>query len=140
VKTIFPDLDIDTLGLKVPATLMHMHSINVTLETAPSADEVHELLAGEERTFLIPEHMDVDGAGKLKEFALDRGRPRGDIWENAIWGESISMEGNDCYLFQAIHQESDVVPENIDALRAVTGQADRQESMETTNEALGIGL
>jgi glyceraldehyde-3-phosphate dehydrogenase (NAD(P)) len=140
VKTIFPDLDIDTLGLKVPATLMHMHSINVTLETAPSADEVRELLAGEERTFLIPEHMDVDGAGKLKEFALDRGRPRGDIWENAIWGESISMEGNDCYLFQAIHQESDVVPENIDALRAVTGQADRQESMETTNEALGIGL
>jgi len=140
VKTIFPDLDVDTLGLKVPATLMHMHSINVTLEAAPSADEVRDLLDDEERTFLIPEHMDVDGAGKLKEFALDRGRPRGDIWENAIWEESISMEGTDLYLFQAIHQESDVVPENVDALRAVTGQADREESMETTNESLGVGL
>ena len=140
VKTIFPDLDVDTLGLKVPATLMHMHSINVTLEAAPSADEVRDLLDDEERTFLIPEHMDVDGAGKLKEFALDRGRPRGDIWENAIWEESISMEGTDLYLFQAIHQESDVVPENVDALRAVTGQADREESMDTTNESLGVGL
>ena len=31
VNTIFPELRIDTLGLKVPATLMHTHSVNVTL-------------------------------------------------------------------------------------------------------------
>jgi glyceraldehyde-3-phosphate dehydrogenase (NAD(P)) len=128
----------------VPATLMHTHSVNVQLETddddAPTADEVRELLDGEDRLFLIPGEYDIDGAGKLKEFALDRGRPRGDLWENCIWSESLTVEGSDLYLFQAIHQESDVVPENIDAIRAVLGEADAAESMATTDETMGVGL
>ncbi|MDF9747431.1 type II glyceraldehyde-3-phosphate dehydrogenase [Natrinema salsiterrestre] len=140
VETIFPDLDIDTLGMKVPATQMHMHSLNVTLEEEVDAADVRELFADESRLFSIPERMDIDGSGKLKEYALDAGRPRGDIWENCIWEESISTVGRDFYCFQAIHQESDVVPENVDAIRAVTGAADAQESIETTDETLGIGL
>jgi glyceraldehyde-3-phosphate dehydrogenase (NAD(P)) len=140
VNTIFPDLDIDTLGLKVPATLMHMHSINVTLEDRPSADAVRDLLAGESRTFVIPEHLDIDGAGKLKEYAMDRDRPRADVWENCIWGESITMEDDDLYLFQAIHQESDVVPENVDAIRAVLGTDGQESSIAKTNDAMGVGL
>ncbi|UPM42337.1 type II glyceraldehyde-3-phosphate dehydrogenase [Halocatena salina] len=140
VNTVFPDLDIDTLGMKVPATLMHVHSVNVTLESSPTAADVRDLLREESRLFLVPESMAIDGAGKLKEFAHDAGRPRGDVWENCIWEESISMEGDDLYLFEAIHQESDVVPENIDAIRAVTETADASESIATTNETLGIGL
>ncbi|OLZ42201.1 glyceraldehyde-3-phosphate dehydrogenase [Natrinema saccharevitans] len=140
VETIFDDLDIDTLGMKVPATLMHMHSLNVTVAEEVDAAEVRELLADESRLFLIPERLDIDGSGKLKEYAMDAGRPRGDIWENCIWEESISTVGDDLYLFQGIHQESDVVPENVDAIRAVTGSADAAESIETTNETLGIGL
>ncbi|ADD05710.1 glyceraldehyde-3-phosphate dehydrogenase (NAD(P)) (phosphorylating) [Natrialba magadii ATCC 43099] len=140
VETIFDDLDIDTLGMKVPATQMHMHSLNVTLEEEVDAADVRDLFADESRLFLIPEHMAIDGSGKLKEYALDAGRPRGDVWENAIWEESISTVGRDLYLFQGIHQESDVVPENIDAVRAVLGTADAEESIETTDETLGIGL
>jgi glyceraldehyde-3-phosphate dehydrogenase (NAD(P)) len=141
VNTIFPDLNIDTLGMKVPATLMHTHSINVTLSNAPdSADAVRDLLAKESRLFLVPERHAIDGAGKLKEFAYDIGRPRGDLWENCIWEQSISIEGDDLYLFQAIHQESDVVPENVDAIRAVLGAADREESMARTDETMGVGL
>ena len=140
VNTIFPDLDIDTLGLKVPATLMHTHSVNVTLNSTPDAEAVRELLDEQTRTFLVPEGSGIDGAGALKEFAMDRDRPRADIWENCIWAESVSMEGSDLYLFQAIHQESDVVPENVDAIRAVLGTADARESIERTNETMGIGF
>ena len=43
-------------------------------------------------------------------------------------------------LFQAIHQESDVVPENVDAIRAVAGTADAAESIATTDDALGMGF
>jgi glyceraldehyde-3-phosphate dehydrogenase (NAD(P)) len=71
---------------------------------------------------------------------MDRGRPRGDLWENCIWAESVSMEGSDLYLFQAIHQESDVVPENVDAIRAVLETADAAESIERTNETMGMGI
>ena len=140
VQTIFPDLAIDTLGVKVPATLMHLHSVNATLETAADAGAVRELLADEPRIHVIPETAGIDGAGKLKEFALDAGRPRGDLWENCLWGASVSTRGRDLYCFQAIHQESDVVPENIDAIRAMTGLADAAESRERTDEALGMGL
>ena len=138
-NTIFPDLAIDTLGLKVPATLMHVHSVNVTLEDPPDdGDAVRNLLADERRTFVIPEWLDLEGAGAIKEYAQDAGRPRGDIWENCIWGESVTLEGDDLYLFQAIHQEADVVPENVDAIRAVLGAADREESMARTDEAMGL--
>ncbi|MFW6046014.1 MAG: type II glyceraldehyde-3-phosphate dehydrogenase [Natronomonas sp.] len=140
VNTIFPDLAIDTLGLKVPATLMHTHSVNVTLEDTPNAQAVRDHLAEEDRLFLVPADYDIDGAGALKEFAMDRGRPRGDLWENCIWSESISMEGRDLYLFQAIHQESDVVPENVDAIRAVLETATADESTAMTDEALGVGF
>jgi len=61
------------------------------------------------------------------------------LYENQVWGDSITMEGNQLYLFQAIHRESDVVPENIDAVRAVMGTADAEESITRTNEIMGIG-
>jgi len=150
VNTIFPDLEIDTLGLKVPATLMHTHSVNVTLRSRPTASEVRDLLAAEPRIFLIPAGLGLDGAGTLTEFAGDRGRPRADLWENCLWSESITVESgpstdragggavSDLYLFQAIHQESDVVPENVDAIRAMTGAATRAESTARTDDALGL--
>jgi len=139
VNTIFPDLAIDTLGLKVPATLMHMHSVNVTLEAEPTAEAVTALLADEPRIFLATPDLGVDGTAAAKELALDAGRPRGDLWENCVWSESITVEGSDLYCFQAIHQESDVVPENVDAVRAITDAMDAEESMATTDEALGVG-
>jgi glyceraldehyde-3-phosphate dehydrogenase (NAD(P)) len=140
VNTVFPGLDIDTLGMKVPATLMHTHSVNVTLESEADAAAVRDLFADETRLFLIPETADIDGSGRLKEFAHDAGRPRGDLWENCIWAASVTVEGRDLYLFQAIHQESDVVPENVDAVRALTGTANAAESMATTEDAMGVGI
>ncbi|MFB6126236.1 MAG: type II glyceraldehyde-3-phosphate dehydrogenase [Halolamina sp.] len=140
VREIFPDLDIDTLGVKVPATLMHLHALNVTLDAEPDADAVADLLSAEPRLFLVPERAGIDGTGKLKEFAMDTGRPRGDLWENCIWENSVSVSGSDLYLFQSIHQESDVIPENVDAVRALASTTDKAESMATTDERLGIGL
>jgi glyceraldehyde-3-phosphate dehydrogenase (NAD(P)) len=140
VQTIFSDLSIDTLGLKVPATLMHVHSLNVTLESDVTAAHVRQLLEDESRVYVIAEGLGIDGAGKLKDFALDAGRPRGDLWENCVWGESIAVEGRDLYLFQAIHQESDVIPENVDAIRAMMDVAGKAESVATTDEYLGVGI
>ena len=42
-------------------------------------------------------------------------------------------------VYQAIHQESDVVPENIDAIRAMCNiESDSSKSVKKTNQALGI--
>ncbi len=140
VQTIFPDLSIETMGVTVPATLMHLHGVNVTLDATPDVDAVRERLARESRLFVVPERLRIDGCGELRECARDAGRPRGDIWENCVWGESIAVEGSDFYCFQAIHQEADVVPENIDALRAMFGLADARESIARTNDSLGLSF
>ena len=140
VNTVIPDVTVDTLGLTVPATQMHTHSLNVTLETEADTESVRQLLRDENRTFLIPEDAAIDGAGKLKEFARDVGRPRGDLWENCIWERSINVVGRDLYLFQNVHQEADVVPENVDAIRAMCTDVPAETSVARTNESLGVGL
>jgi glyceraldehyde-3-phosphate dehydrogenase (NAD(P)) len=140
VNTVLPDVDVDTAALKAPVTAMHTHSVNVTLETEPSTARVRDLLADESRVFLIPEAAGIDGAGALKDYAADIGRPRGDLWENCVWEESISVEGRDLYLFQNVHQEADVVPENVDAIRALVTDTSREESVAQTDDSLGIGF
>jgi glyceraldehyde-3-phosphate dehydrogenase (NAD(P)) len=43
------------------------------------------------------------------------------------------------YFFQAIHQESIVVPENVDAIRAMMElESDGAKSIEKTNKAIGL--
>lgn len=140
VNEILPDIDIDTAALKAPMTAMHTHSVNVTLNTKPSAAAVRDLFSEQSRVFQIPEIAGIDGAGALKDYASDLGRPRGDIWENCVWEESVSVEGRDMYLFQNVHQEADVVPENVDAIRALATDLSRSESVARTNKALGVGF
>ncbi len=49
------------------------------------------------------------------------------------------LDGKEFYCFQAIHQEADVIPENIDCIRALMGTVkDPEESIRMTNEALGL--
>lgn len=135
VRTVM-DVDIMTTGFKVPATLMHVHSLNV--ETDASYDEVIDTLEDESRVRFVEPEDGVSSTAEVKEMMLDAGRPRGDAWENMVWRDSVTVEDGELYLFQAIHQESDVVPENVDAVRALAGTADRDESVTKTNETMGI--
>ena len=49
------------------------------------------------------------------------------------------MVDNEVFLMQAIHQESDVVPENIDCIRSMLEMVDdNMKSIGMTNKALGL--
>ena len=66
-------------------------------------------------------------------------RPRNDIPELVVFEESVSVDGDEVILFQAVHQESIVVPENIDAIRALAGTAKTaEETISKTDRALGL--
>ena len=56
-----------------------------------------------------------------------------------VWKESIKVTGTRINFIQAVHQESDVVPENIDAIRAMFDLCDREDSISRTDSALRIG-
>ena len=70
---------------------------------------------------------------------MDLGRQRSDLWENCIFEDSIYANKNELCFFQAIHQEADVVVENIDAIRAMMGgEEDAAKSITATNAALNF--
>jgi glyceraldehyde-3-phosphate dehydrogenase (NAD(P)) len=141
VQTVLPKIDIDTAAMKVPTTLMHMHFVNMTLKNKPTRDEALAALKKWPRLWLIPSWYNIKFTGDAIEFGREMGRPRNDIMENAIWEESVTVDPQGEFnVFQAIHQESDVVPENIDCIRAMTGiEKDGMRSMDKTNKALAIG-
>jgi len=58
--------------------------------------------------------------------------------EVLVFEDSVYVNGNELFLTYAVHQESIVVPENIDAIRAVMGLASAEESIKITNATLQI--
>ncbi|CAJ35964.1 type II glyceraldehyde-3-phosphate dehydrogenase [Methanocella arvoryzae] len=141
VNTVLPHIKIDTVAVKLPTTLMHMHYVNMNLNKTPSREDVIATLKQYPRIWLIPPWLNIKSTADVIEFGRELGRPRNDMMENVIWEESVSVDKEgELNLFQAIHQESDVIPENIDCIRAMTGiEKDGAKSMEKTNKTLGLG-
>ena len=79
------------------------------------------------------------GNASLFKYARDLGNPRGDMYEIAVWEESIVESGDDVMFAINIPQEAVVIPENIDAVRAATGmQTTREEGTAATNKYLNM--
>ena len=73
------------------------------------------------------------------ELMKDLGRPRGDMWEVALWEDILTVNGNELYYTYQIYNEAIVVPENIDAIRALAGTVERGDaSIRITDEALDM--
>ncbi|MGI0132220.1 MAG: type II glyceraldehyde-3-phosphate dehydrogenase [Thermoplasmata archaeon] len=140
VRTIFPDLPLVTTAVVVPTTLMHVHVNHVRLARPPEGPrDVVEAFRASPRFHLFAGWEKVDGTPQVMEYARDRGGSRQDVMENVVWENGVNVEGKDLYFFQAIHQESIVVPENIDAIRAMFDLTpDADASIRMTDMALGI--
>ena len=138
VQTVLPDINIFTTAMSVPTTLMHMHSLIVDLKKEASTEEILDLWRKTTRIRIVRNSERVRSTAEVMEFAKELGRSRGDMFEICIWEEGVGVEGKKLFYLQAIHQESDVVLENIDAIRAMTGFKDAKKSIEMTNKSLGI--
>ena len=139
VQSVLPDVNIVTTAFKVPTTLMHVHSIAIELQDSVSEEAIREALAAEPRIMLIDSADGFTSTAKIIEFAREL-RLRYDLYENVVWSDSIGIVDGELYVTQAINQESIVVPENIDAIRAMLELKDKEESIRTTNETLKIGV
>jgi glyceraldehyde-3-phosphate dehydrogenase (NAD(P)) len=140
VQTIYPKLPIATTAVVVPTTLMHVHVNHLRLARPPAnADEVLGRFHHAHRFHIFEAWERADGTPQVMEYARDRGGARADLMENVLWQQGVRLDGADLYFFQAIHQESIVIPENVDAIRAMLGLApDGPSSIALTDRALGI--
>ena len=147
VQTVIAGLNIQTMAVKVPTTIMHVHCIIAELNSEPEVSRVLELWENTPRIDLIEGFLknkdskirNLPGTAEIMELARDSLYTRGDLNQIAIWKDGVHSFGKKLYYYQAIHQESDVVPENIDAIRAMCElESDPSKSIQKTNGALGI--
>ena len=137
VKSVLPNINITSAALIVPTTLMHLHTVNMEVNTDCTTEDIKKIFGSQSRIRFVGQG--ITSTAEIIEVARDIKRPRNDMWENCIWPESITVNEKELYFFQAIHQESIVVPENVDAIRAMMElESDSAKSIEKTNKAIGL--
>src|SRR3989440_10227139 len=142
VQSVLPKLNIHTIAVKVPTTIMHLHIVTVDLKKPATADAVLDVWKRFPRVAFVAGRDGVKSTAQIMEMARDLSRNRSDLYEIAVWRDGVHvLDGKRLFYFQAGHQESDVVPENIDAIRALLElQKDGHKSMGKTDRTLGIGI
>ena len=141
LRTILPDLDIVTMAAKGPFDLGHVHFTMVETTRPTSVDEVHGLLERAPRVAFIRAADGLGSQNAIVELMRDLGRPRADLWEVALWEDAIGVrpDGGEIYLTYHVPNEAIVIPETIDAIRAMTGlEPDGARSIAKTDASLGI--
>ncbi|MEM3736903.1 MAG: type II glyceraldehyde-3-phosphate dehydrogenase [Candidatus Bathyarchaeia archaeon] len=138
VNTVLPHLPFVTIAVKVPTTYMHVHAVMASLKTTATAEDVVKVLEDTTRIILVSKSDGLGSTADLFDYARDLGRPREDLYEICVWRESVTVIDGDLYYLQAVHQEADVIPENVDAIRASMNLSDADRSIKMTNATLGI--
>jgi glyceraldehyde-3-phosphate dehydrogenase (NAD(P)) len=139
VKTIMPWLNIQTMAVVTPTTLMHVHCIAVDLKRESNSEEVLGILKASPRVRLVSGKDGIKATGQVMELARDMGCPRGDMMDIIVWKDGLKVAGNQLFYYQAVHQESDVVPENVDCIRAMCKlEQDPLKSIAKTDKAIGL--
>ncbi|MBW2984383.1 type II glyceraldehyde-3-phosphate dehydrogenase [Candidatus Woesearchaeota archaeon] len=138
VQTVLKNMKVFTTALSVSTSLMHMHNLIVDLNKAATVDEILDIFKKTTRVRVVSNAAKVRSTAEIMELARDLGRNRGDMPEICVWKEGIGVQNKKLFYMQAVHQESDVICENIDAIRAMMGFKDGAKSIQMTNETMGI--
>jgi glyceraldehyde-3-phosphate dehydrogenase (NAD(P)) len=138
-KTVDADLDVVTIAIMVPETLGHLHSWSIELTREASKEEILSAFASSPRIVLIDSRSGLGAINAIKEWMADVGRDHANLYEVALWGDSLAVEGKEAFYNYVVDNQAIVIPETVDAIRALVGSADAKSSIARTNESLGIG-
>lgn len=138
-QTVLSDLDVITVAAKAAHTQSHLHYWIVELTRAATRDEVLEAFTAAPRIALVRMRDGLVALNSTVELMRDLGRPRGDLWEVALWEDVLAVHGREAIYTYQVFNEAIVVPETIDAIRALAGTVtDGQTSIAMTDRALGM--
>jgi glyceraldehyde-3-phosphate dehydrogenase (NAD(P)) len=139
-QTVDPELDVVTMAVMVPETLAHLHCWAVQLTRNASKEEVINAFRSSPRIALIRMRDGLTAINTVKELMADIGRPRDNLYEVGLWEDLVTVKGDEVFYAYMVDNQAIVIPETIDAIRALTGQEkNAHASIAKTNVALGIG-
>ena len=138
-QTIIPDLDVVTIAVVAAHTTSHLHAWSVELTRPASKDEVLAAFRAAPRIAFLRMSDGVVALNSTLEMMSDLGRPRGDMWEVGLWEDGLTVVGSELFYNYQVYNQAIVVPETIDAIRALTGiEKDGARSIARTDKALGV--
>ncbi|MBZ0231440.1 MAG: type II glyceraldehyde-3-phosphate dehydrogenase [Deltaproteobacteria bacterium] len=138
-QTVIEGLDIVTMAGAGPFNLSHIHFAMVETTRPVELDELRQALRDEPRIAFVRADQGLVALNSVIELMRDLRRPRGDLWEVAVWEDALASDGREVYLAFQVHNEAITIPESVDAIRALTGiERDGAASIAKTDAALGV--
>ena len=139
LMNIMPHIDATGLLVHTPVTHGHIITIVATPKHKTTPDEVIEAFEAHPRIRVVRIADGFTTNTSLFNYARFLGHKRGDMYEVGLFEETVGMSGEDVMFAVNIPQESVVIPETIDGIRAALRlQEDRLEAVGMTNQYLGM--
>lgn len=138
-QSVDPELDVVTMAVKVPETIGHVHYWTVQLTRRTERGEVLHAFRTSSRIALISWRDGLSGINTVRELMADLCRPRENLYEVALWEDMLTVQGDEAFYAYLVDNQAIVIPETIDAIRALTVlETDANASIAKTNASLGI--
>jgi len=140
LMTIMPHVEATGILVHTPVTHGHIITVVASGKKKITRQMALEAFSTHPRIRIVRIDDGFLGNASLFRYARDLGNPRGDMYEIAMWEDSIVESGDDIMFAINIPQEAVTIPETIDAIRAATKmQTTREEGTSETNKYLGLG-
>lgn len=120
-QTVDPDVDVVMIAMVAAHTNSHMHAWNVELTWVATREEVLAAFRAARRIAFLRSREGVVALNSILEMMTDLGRPRRDMWEVGLWEDSLTVRDTELFYNYQVYNQAIVVPETIDAIRALTG-------------------
>lgn len=140
LMTIMPHVEATGILVHTPVTHGHIITVVATPKKDISKEELLEAFSKHPRIRVVRLADGFQGNASLFRYARDLGNPRGDMYEIALFEESVVKSGKDIMFAINIPQEAVVIPENMDAIRAAMEmQTNGDDGVRETNKYLELG-
>jgi glyceraldehyde-3-phosphate dehydrogenase (NAD(P)) len=137
---IMPHIDATGVLVHVPTTHGHIVTLLVTPKKRIEAADAIALFEGHPRIKVVDIAKGFNSNAALFKYAREKGNKRADMYEIALFRETVVTSGDNLFFTINIPQEAVVIPETIDAIRAsLSLQTDWRAGVAQTNKYLGMG-
>jgi glyceraldehyde-3-phosphate dehydrogenase (NAD(P)) len=139
-QSVDPGLDVVTMAVKVPETIAHLHYWAVQMTRPAEKAEVVAALLASSRIAPVRMADGMTALNSVKELMADLGRPHDSLYEVALWVDMLRVQGDELFYAYMVDNQAIVVPETIDAIRALAGRiTEAADSIAMTDASLGVG-
>ncbi len=139
LMTIMPHVEATGLLVHVPTSHGHIVHVIATLKQPLTPDDALKMFEAHPRIRVVRIKDGFNSNAALFRYARDLGHKRADMYEIAVFEETVTTSGSELMFAINIPQEAVVTPETMDAVRAALSmQSDRLDAVGRTNGYLGM--